>query len=108
MLGVQVGLSQQVTLTYKNQEPAMSSPTPNTHSHHFYHLLSRWLPLKDEANWVLGAVIDTRGSVYLKTGAFMLLRGAGLQMGLFSGGCLECGLLLQASRVMFVGKSRRH
>lgn len=76
-------------------------------SNHFYHLLCAWLPLKDEANWVLGAVINTRGSVYRKTGALMLLSDAGHQLGLLSGGCLESDLLLQARKVIALGKSRR-
>lgn len=76
-------------------------------SNHFYHLLSTWLPLKDEANWVLGAVIYTRGSVYRKTGALMLLSDAGHQLGLLSGGCIESDLLLQARKVVALGKSRR-
>jgi len=76
-------------------------------SNHFYHLLSTWLPLKDEANWVLGAVIHTRGSVYRKTGALMLLSDAGHQLGLLSGGCIESDLLLQARKVVALGKSRR-
>jgi xanthine dehydrogenase accessory factor len=76
-------------------------------SNHFYHLLARWLPLKDAANWVLGAVINTRGSVYRKTGALMLLSDAGHQFGLLSGGCIESDLLLQARKVIALGKSRR-
>lgn len=76
-------------------------------SNHFYHLLASWLPLKDEANWVLGAVIHTRGSVYRKTGALMLLSDAGHQLGLLSGGCIESDLLLQARKVVALGKSRR-
>ncbi len=76
-------------------------------SNHFYHLLNTWLPLKNEANWVLGAVIDTRGSVYRKTGALMLLSDAGHQLGLLSGGCIESDLLLQARKVVALGKSRR-
>jgi len=76
-------------------------------SNHFYHLLSSWLPLKDDANWVLGAVIHTRGSVYRKTGALMLLSDAGHQLGLLSGGCIESDLLLQARKVVALGKSRR-
>lgn len=76
-------------------------------SNHFYHLLATWLPLKDEANWVLGAVINTRGSVYRKTGALMLLSDAGHQLGLLSGGCIESDLLLQARKVLALGKSRK-
>lgn len=75
-------------------------------SNHFFHLLTRWLPLKDSANWVLGAVINTRGSVYRKTGALMLLSDAGHQFGLLSGGCIESDLLLQARKVVALGKSR--
>ncbi|RYY76282.1 MAG: XdhC family protein [Gammaproteobacteria bacterium] len=76
-------------------------------SNHFYHLLASWLPLKNEANWVLGAVINTRGSVYRKAGALMLLSDAGHQLGLLSGGCLESDLLLQARKVIALGKSRQ-
>ena len=76
-------------------------------SNHFHHLLSTWLPLKEEANWVLGAVIHTRGSVYRKTGALMLLSDAGHQLGLLSGGCIESDLLLQARKVIALAKSRR-
>lgn len=76
-------------------------------SNHFYHLLASWLPLKNEANWILGAVIHTRGSVYRKTGALMLLSDAGHQLGLLSGGCIESDLLLQARKVIALGKSRR-
>lgn len=76
-------------------------------SNHFYHLVSTWFPLKDEANWVLGAVIHTRGSVYRKTGALMLLSDAGHQLGLLSGGCIESDLLLQARKVIALSKSRR-
>lgn len=76
-------------------------------SNHFYHLLANWLPLKEAANWVLGAVINTRGSVYRKTGALMLLSDAGHQFGLLSGGCIESDLLLQARKVIALGKSRR-
>lgn len=76
-------------------------------SNHFYHLLAAWLPRKDQANWVLGAIVNTRGSVYRKTGALMLLSDEGDQLGLLSGGCLESDLLLQARKVVALGKSRR-
>ena len=76
-------------------------------ANHFYHLLASWLSLKEAANWVLGTVIHTRGSVYRKTGALMLLSDAGHQLGLLSGGCIESDLLLQARKVVALGKSRR-
>lgn len=74
---------------------------------HFQHTLATWLPLKDQHQWVLGAVIRTSGSVYRKTGALMLLSDAGHQLGLLSGGCLEGDLLLQARKVCALGSSRR-
>lgn len=76
-------------------------------SMHFQHTLATWLPLKDQHQWVLGAVIRTQGSVYRKTGALMLLSDAGHQLGLLSGGCLEGDLLLQARKVCALGSSRR-
>lgn len=74
---------------------------------HFLHTLAAWRPLKDQHQWVLGAVIRTQGSVYRKTGALMLLSDAGHQLGLLSGGCLEGDLLLQARKVCGLGASRR-
>jgi xanthine dehydrogenase accessory factor len=73
----------------------------------FFHALAQWLPLKSEHQWVLGAIINTRGSVYRKTGALMMLSDAGHQLGLLSGGCLENDLLLQARKVAALRKSRR-
>lgn len=55
----------------------------------FYHALFEWLPLKTAHQWVLGAVTDTRGSVYRKTGTLMLLSEAGHPVGLLRGGCLD-------------------
>lgn len=72
----------------------------------FYHTLAKWLPLKNQHQWVLGAVIHTRGSVYRKAGALMLLSDSGHQFGLLSGGCLESDLLLQARKVIALNKSR--
>jgi xanthine dehydrogenase accessory factor len=73
----------------------------------FYHALCQWFPLRHEHQWVLGAVVRTRGSVYRKSGALMLLSDAGHQLGLLSGGCLEGDLLLQARKVIALGKSRQ-
>lgn len=74
-------------------------------SNHFLHLLKQWLPLKTTGNWVLAAIINTRGSVYRKTGALMLLSDNGHQLGLLSGGCIESDLLLQARKVIALNKS---
>lgn len=73
---------------------------------HFFHALQQWFPLRHQHRWVLGAVCDTSGSVYRKTGALMLLSEQGHQLGLLSGGCLESDLLLQARKLLALGGSR--
>lgn len=73
---------------------------------HFLHSLRQWFPLRQSCGWVLGMVTDTSGSVYRKTGAMMLLSEEGHQLGLLSGGCLESDLLLQARKVLALGRSR--
>lgn len=73
---------------------------------HFYYSLKQWQELKLDHQWVLGAVVRTRGSVYRKTGALMLLSDAGHQLGLLSGGCLESDLLVQARKACALNKSR--
>lgn len=69
-------------------------------------LLSRWHPQRDEGEWVLGTVVDTRGPVYRKTGALMLFGDRGQQLGLLSGGCLEADIALNARKVAMTGDSR--
>ncbi len=76
-------------------------------SNQFFHLIDQWLPLKESANWVLGAIVNTRGSVYRKTGALMLFSDAGHQLGLLSGGCIQSDLLLNACKVIGLRKSLR-
>lgn len=73
---------------------------------HFLHTLQQWFPLRHQHKWVLGAVTQTSGSVYRKTGALMLLSEEGHQLGLLSGGCLENDLLLQARKLLALGGSR--
>ncbi len=76
-------------------------------SNHILHALQQWFPARNDAYWVLGAVIGTEGSVYRKTGALMLLSDAGHQLGMLSGGCLEADLQLQALKVIQSGQSSR-
>jgi xanthine dehydrogenase accessory factor len=71
----------------------------------FLQSLNSWAPQKDHVNWVLGVVTRTKGSVYRKAGALMLLSEAGDQLGILSGGCLESDLMLQARKVISLGKS---
>lgn len=75
-------------------------------NNHIYHILEKWLAIRDTTSWVLGIVTNTRGSVYRKTGAMMLIGESGEQFGLVSGGCLESDLRLQARRVFAFNKSR--
>lgn len=76
-------------------------------NNHILHALQQWYPVRQSANWVLGAVIHTEGSVYRKTGALMLLSDAGHQLGMLSGGCLEADLQLQALKVIQSATSKR-
>lgn len=69
-------------------------------------ILSQWLPLKDEHEWVLGTVIQTSGPCYRKTGAMMMINSLGQWFGLLSGGCLESDLLNHARQVMQKGASQ--
>lgn len=48
---------------------------------------------------VLAVIIQTQGSTYRKTGAYMLVGVSGEYSGLLSGGCLEADLVLHASEV---------
>jgi xanthine/CO dehydrogenase XdhC/CoxF family maturation factor len=61
----------------------------------------RWSE-QDEA-LVLASVYDTEGSTYSKTGAQMLINGAGDFQGMLSGGCLEGDLADRANAVLETG-----
>ncbi|EMP4393828.1 XdhC family protein [Vibrio fluvialis] len=69
-------------------------------SNHLMYLLTQWLGLKGQANWVLGTVYKTQGPAYRKSGAMMLFSDAGHQLGMLSGGCLESDIHLHARKVM--------
>lgn len=73
---------------------------------HLYHLLTTWLPQKDQKAWCLAMVIRTQGSVYRKAGAMMLISESGESLGLVSGGCLEHDLVRQARRVLAFNQPR--
>jgi xanthine dehydrogenase accessory factor len=72
-------------------------------SNRLEHLLSTWLPDKDNIDWVLATVVKTEGSSYRKSGAMMLINGLGQYYGLLSGGCLESDLMRQAKRCLSSG-----
>lgn len=67
-------------------------------SQHIFHALKHWYPLRDNHQWLLATVINTRGSSYRKAGAMMLFNDGGGQFGIVSGGCLESDLLHQARK----------
>lgn len=73
----------------------------------FLQSLSKWAPERDKQRWALGAVIQTKGSVYRKAGALMLLSESGDQLGILSGGCLESDLMLQARKAIGLNKCLR-
>jgi len=61
-------------------------------------LLDIWFEQKDECQWVLATIVETKGSSYRKPGAMMLFNSLGKSFGLLSGGCLESDLLRQAQK----------
>ncbi len=70
-------------------------------------ILSRWEPLKQQQEWVLGSVIATAGPSYRKSGAMMMINGLGQCLGLLSGGCLEADITLHARKVLLSNQSKR-
>jgi len=56
---------------------------------------------------VLASVFNTGGATYSKTGAFMLINGAGQFQGMLSGGCLEGDLAERAKQVVADGLPQR-
>ncbi len=67
---------------------------------HLQNMLSQWYPARDQCRWVLGTVIDVKGSNYRKTGAMILVNEFGQYHGLISGGCLEKNLLNEVKKVL--------
>jgi len=61
-------------------------------------LLDIWFEQKDDCQWVLATIVETKGSSYRKAGAMMLFNSLGKSFGLLSGGCLESDLLRQAQK----------
>lgn len=74
-------------------------------SNHLSHLLAKWYPNRDNVDWVLATIYDTRGPCYRKPGAMMLFSSQGDQLGMISGGCLESDIGINARKVMQTGKS---
>lgn len=74
-------------------------------SNHLSHLLAKWYPNRDNSDWVLATIYDTRGPCYRKPGAMMLFSSQGDQLGMLSGGCLESDIGINARKVMQTGQS---
>ncbi|GLX81481.1 XdhC family protein [Thalassotalea eurytherma] len=73
---------------------------------HVIHILRKWEPHKDSAQWVLGVIYKTEGSCYRKAGAMVMFNSLGQQLGLLSGGCLESDIKLNSQKVMQESKPR--
>ena len=79
-------------------------PTFNSNNH-LSHLLAKWYPNRDIADWVLAVIYDTEGPCYRKAGAIMLFSSQGEQLGMLSGGCLESDIATNARKVMQTGQA---
>lgn len=67
-------------------------------SNRFQHIVQHWSFEKDDCEWVLATIIETKGSAYRKAGARMMINSFGQSYGLLSGGCLESDLMRQARK----------
>jgi len=67
-------------------------------SNRFQDILQQWICHKDEFEWVLATVVQTKGSSYRKVGARMMINSFGQSFGMLSGGCLEADLKRQAQK----------
>jgi len=77
-------------------------------SNRFSALVQWWYPQRQAMRWVLASLFDTRGSVYRKSGAQLLINDLGQWFGLISGGCLEAEIVRLAQRVFADGEPREH
>lgn len=84
---------------------SLSMGTNMNMSNHLSHLLAKWYPNRDKADWVLATIYDTKGPCYRKSGAMMLFSSQGDQLGMLSGGCLESDIGTNARKVMQTGQS---
>ena len=50
-------------------------------SNRFQHILHQWQAQKDDCEWVLATIIETKGSAYRKAGARMMINSFGKSFG---------------------------
>jgi len=74
-------------------------------SNRFQDILQQWTLQKDEFEWVLATVVQTKGSSYRKVGARMMINSFGQSLGMLSGGCLEADLKRQAQKCWLNGEN---
>jgi xanthine dehydrogenase accessory factor len=74
-------------------------------SNHFQDILHQWYLQKDQFEWVLATVVQTKGSSYRKVGARMMINNFGQSFGMLSGGCLEADLKRQAQKCWLTSKN---
>lgn len=75
-------------------------------SNRFQDIVHQWYQQKDQLDWVLATIIQTKGSSYRKAGAHMMINDLGQSFGLLSGGCLEADLKRRARRCWATNQSQ--
>ena len=75
-------------------------------SNRFQDIVSQWHQQKDDVDWVLATIVQTKGSSYLKAGAHMMINSLGQSFGMLSGGCLEADLKRQARKCWTTNRSQ--
>lgn len=73
-------------------------------SNRFQDILAHWQQTKDDCDWVLATIVQTKGSSYRKAGAHMMINSLGQGFGMLSGGCLEADLKRQARKCWATNK----
>ena len=75
-------------------------------SNRFQDIVSQWHQQKDDVDWVLATIVQTKGSSYRKAGAHMMINSLGQSFGMLSGGCLEADLKRQARKCWTTNQSQ--
>lgn len=75
-------------------------------SNRFQDIVQQWHQQKDQLDWVLATIIQTKGSSYRKAGAHMMINSLGQAFGLLSGGCLEADLKRRARQCWVTNQSQ--
>ncbi len=73
---------------------------------HTFDVLAEWQPQRNQCQWAMAIIVNTRGHSYRKAGALSLISDSGKQLGLLSGGCLEADIRLTAQKSLHLQRAQ--